>query len=58
MERGIVINRTNETALRFLPPYIVEKKHVDQAIRELDRAVSEWKAQNSEGNFAIARSTA
>jgi len=58
MERGIVINRTNETALRFLPPYTVEKKHVDQVIRELDRAVSEWKAQNSEGKFVIARSTA
>jgi acetylornithine/succinyldiaminopimelate/putrescine aminotransferase len=26
--------------LRFLPPYIVEKKHVDQVIRELDAALS------------------
>ena len=37
--RGILINRTHETVLRFLPPYIIEKKHVDQVIRELDLAL-------------------
>jgi acetylornithine/N-succinyldiaminopimelate aminotransferase len=40
MQRGILINRTNETVLRFLPPYIIEQKHVDQVIRELDAALS------------------
>ncbi len=30
MQRGILINRTHETVLRFLPPYIIEKKHIDQ----------------------------
>jgi acetylornithine aminotransferase/acetylornithine/N-succinyldiaminopimelate aminotransferase len=40
MERGILINRTNETVLRFLPPYIIEKKHIDQVIRELDAVLS------------------
>jgi acetylornithine/N-succinyldiaminopimelate aminotransferase len=35
---GIIINRTHETVLRFLPPYIIEKKHVDQVIHALDRA--------------------
>jgi len=38
LDEGIIINRTHETVLRFLPPYIVEKKHVDQAMRALDRA--------------------
>jgi acetylornithine aminotransferase/acetylornithine/N-succinyldiaminopimelate aminotransferase len=37
--QGILINRTHDTVLRFLPPYIVEKKHVDQVIRALDRAL-------------------
>jgi acetylornithine/N-succinyldiaminopimelate aminotransferase len=37
---GILINRTHETVLRFLPPYIIEKKHVDKVIRELDSALS------------------
>lgn len=36
MERRIIINRTSETVLRFLPPYILEKKHVELAIGALD----------------------
>jgi len=40
MQRRILINRTHETVLRFLPPYIIEKKHVDQVIRELDVVLS------------------
>ncbi|QHS51128.1 aspartate aminotransferase family protein [Edaphobacter sp. 12200R-103] len=36
MERHIIINRTSETVLRFLPPYILEKKHVELAIDALD----------------------
>jgi acetylornithine/succinyldiaminopimelate/putrescine aminotransferase len=39
LERGILINRTHETVLRFLPPYIIEKKHVDEVISALDRAL-------------------
>jgi acetylornithine aminotransferase/acetylornithine/N-succinyldiaminopimelate aminotransferase len=35
MERKIIINRTSETVLRFLPPYILERKHVDIAIEAL-----------------------
>ncbi len=40
LEQGILINRTHDTVLRFLPPYIIEKKHVDEVIRALDRALS------------------
>ncbi|MGA7382238.1 MAG: aspartate aminotransferase family protein [Terriglobales bacterium] len=40
MERGILINRTHETVLRFLPPYVIEKKHIDRVIRELDAVLS------------------
>jgi acetylornithine/N-succinyldiaminopimelate aminotransferase len=36
MERRILINRTNENVLRFLPPYILEEEHVDRAIAALD----------------------
>jgi acetylornithine aminotransferase/acetylornithine/N-succinyldiaminopimelate aminotransferase len=35
-ERRILINRTSETVLRFLPPYILGKPHVDLAIAALD----------------------
>jgi acetylornithine aminotransferase/acetylornithine/N-succinyldiaminopimelate aminotransferase len=36
MAQHIVINRTSETVLRFLPPYILERAHVDRAIAALD----------------------
>jgi len=37
MARRIIINRTSETVLRFLPPYILEREHVDTAIAALDQ---------------------
>jgi acetylornithine/N-succinyldiaminopimelate aminotransferase len=36
MERKIIINRTSETVLRFLPPYILTQKHVEIAVNALD----------------------
>ncbi len=36
----VILNRTSETVLRFLPPYILEKQHVDQAIAALDETLS------------------
>lgn len=35
----ILLNRTSETVLRFLPPYILEKHHVDAAIEALDEVL-------------------
>jgi acetylornithine/N-succinyldiaminopimelate aminotransferase len=40
LRRGVIINRTHETVLRFLPPYIIEKKHVDEVLRTLDSVLS------------------
>jgi len=40
LERGFIINRTNDTVLRFLPPYIIEKKHVDHMVSALDQVLS------------------
>lgn len=40
MERHILINRTSETVLRFLPPYILERQHVDRTVRTLDEILS------------------
>ncbi|MEO6910956.1 MAG: aminotransferase class III-fold pyridoxal phosphate-dependent enzyme, partial [Edaphobacter sp.] len=40
MERHILINRTSETVLRFLPPYIIERQHVDQTVQMLDEILS------------------
>jgi len=40
LERGVALNRTDETVLRFLPPFILQKQHVDHAIRQLDEALA------------------
>jgi acetylornithine aminotransferase/acetylornithine/N-succinyldiaminopimelate aminotransferase len=40
MERRIIVNRTSDTVLRFLPPFILERKHVEIAIKALDEIVS------------------
>jgi acetylornithine aminotransferase/acetylornithine/N-succinyldiaminopimelate aminotransferase len=40
MERHIIVNRTDETVLRFLPPFILERKHVETAIKALSEIVS------------------
>jgi len=34
--RRILLNRTHETVLRFLPPFIITKTHVDELITALD----------------------
>jgi acetylornithine/N-succinyldiaminopimelate aminotransferase len=36
LAQRIIINRTSETVLRFLPPYILEHMHVDITIAALD----------------------
>jgi acetylornithine aminotransferase/acetylornithine/N-succinyldiaminopimelate aminotransferase len=40
MERHIIVNRTSDTVLRFLPPFILERKHIETAIKTLDEIVS------------------
>src|ERR1700722_747592 len=41
LERRIVINRTSETVLRFLPPYIMGQEHVDLAVSALNEILTE-----------------
>lgn len=42
-ERGFLINCTADKVLRFVPPLIVEPKHIDNLISELDRIIAEVK---------------
>ncbi len=44
LKRRIIINVTSETVLRFLPPYILERAHVDGAIAALDEIFTEYGA--------------
>jgi len=47
LKRRIVINCTSDTVLRFLPPYILERSHVDTAIAALDEIFTEHAAAHS-----------
>jgi acetylornithine/N-succinyldiaminopimelate aminotransferase len=40
MARGFLLNRTHDTVLRFLPPYVLTREHVDIAIRTLDEILT------------------
>jgi len=55
LANGILINRTHDTLLRFLPPYIIEKKHVDEVIGALELALSAAKGTNHEGHKVARR---
>jgi acetylornithine/N-succinyldiaminopimelate aminotransferase len=41
LERRILINRTSETVLRFLPPFIMGKEQVDLAVSALNEILNE-----------------
>ncbi len=40
LEKGIIINRTHETVLRFLPPFVIGKEHVDEVVSALGEILS------------------
>jgi acetylornithine/N-succinyldiaminopimelate aminotransferase len=40
LKRRIILNRTHDTVLRFLPPFIIQRKHVDHAIHTLDAVLT------------------
>ncbi len=44
MAKGLLINCTHDTVLRFLPPYIVTEKEVDSAVKTLARLFAKQKA--------------
>jgi acetylornithine/succinyldiaminopimelate/putrescine aminotransferase len=33
------VNRTDDTVIRFLPPFIVQKRHIDHALRQFELAL-------------------
>ena len=47
MAKRIIINRTSDTVLRFLPPYILERTHVDTAVTALDEVLTGLTSNNA-----------
>ena len=52
LKRHVVINCTSDTVLRFLPPYIFERSHVDTTIAALDQVFSEYAAEHTAAHAA------
>jgi predicted acetylornithine/succinylornithine family transaminase len=40
LERGLLINRTANTVVRLLPPYVIDDQHVDQAVHILEEILN------------------
>jgi acetylornithine aminotransferase/acetylornithine/N-succinyldiaminopimelate aminotransferase len=54
LKRHILINCTSDTTLRFLPPFILEKAHVDHAVAALDEILTEFANTHTVGTTANA----
>jgi acetylornithine/N-succinyldiaminopimelate aminotransferase len=44
MGEGLLLNCTHDTVLRFLPPYIITEREVDQALKTIGKLLSKLKA--------------
>ncbi|HEY2912211.1 MAG TPA: aminotransferase class III-fold pyridoxal phosphate-dependent enzyme, partial [Candidatus Angelobacter sp.] len=41
LKLGTIVNRTDETVIRFLPPFIIKKQHIDTALQQLDQVLAQ-----------------
>jgi acetylornithine aminotransferase/acetylornithine/N-succinyldiaminopimelate aminotransferase len=41
LSRGLVVNRTRETVIRMLPPFVISREELDEGVRRLDASLSE-----------------
>ena len=58
LKRHILINCTSDTVLRFLPPYILERAHVDTDVAALDEIFTEHAAHCGTQTAAYAATQA
>ncbi len=54
MDRRILLNRTHETVLRFLPPFLITREHVDQTIAALGELLALHSPSTSLHSEALA----
>ena len=45
LQHGIVVNRTADTVIRLLPPYVITEAEFDEAAERLDAALTAFGAQ-------------
>ncbi len=56
LAEGVLFNATQDTVLRFLPPFLLEEKHVDKGIRVLKKLLGKKskKVQSAVADAAAA----
>jgi acetylornithine/N-succinyldiaminopimelate aminotransferase len=47
LAEGVLFNSTQDTVVRFLPPFLLEEKHVDKGIRVLKKLLGKKKQQGA-----------
>ncbi len=47
MEHRTLLNRTSETVLRFLPPFLITQEHVDATVNALETLLKDHEAKSS-----------
>jgi acetylornithine/N-succinyldiaminopimelate aminotransferase len=57
LAQGFLINRTHETVLRFLPPYIMQTSQIDELITALERALRKLENPSLPAPRRISRKT-
>ena len=58
LAEGLLINVTQDSVLRFLPPFLVEEKHVDAGVRILKRQLAAAQKQHKAELKAAKKSSA
>ena len=53
LHERIIVNRTSETVLRFLPPYILERQHVDTAVNAFDQILTSLTSHEALATSAV-----
>jgi len=48
LAEGVLFNSTHDTVVRFLPPYLLEEKHVDKGIRVLKKLLKKKRTSASQ----------
>jgi predicted acetylornithine/succinylornithine family transaminase len=54
LAEGVLFNVTQDTVLRFLPPFLLQEKHVDKGIRVLKKLLGKKRAKASTQTAAVA----
>jgi acetylornithine/N-succinyldiaminopimelate aminotransferase len=54
LAEGVLFNSTQDTVLRFLPPFLLEEKHVDKGMKVLKKLLTKKKSSHAWNPFSAA----